>query len=182
MDEVTLGSKTTGMSLTSCEEMVSLVLGNKIPLTPNKKYQHAFDKLKKENITFSCIDCSKIGVRARGFLQTNPLAIKICADRIKPSDVNTLVDHELLHAYDYSLGRCNFHSGEGLAYTEVRAAREGECSGWFPLEYFRTSCIKSHATRATEAFYPKDGAQFVEKVYDMAMKDLEPYHTTSSTE
>jgi hypothetical protein len=165
----------------TCEEMLALVIGTKVPFKGDVKYDHAFEKLDKINIKISCIDCSTRGVKARGFLEVNPTAIKICADRIHPKEVKMLVDHELVHAYDYSLGRCDFSTGKGLAYSEVRAAREAECSGWFLHEYFRADCIKDHATRSTLNLFPQGAAGFVEEVYESAILDLEPYHSSENS-
>lgn len=186
--------------ITSCEETLALVLGTnlKVPFKGDEKYTNALDKLDKVKLKISCIDCSKRGIKARGFLEVDPMAIKICADRIQPTEVQMLVNHELVHAYDYSLGRCDFSTGQGLAYSEVRAAREAECSGWFLHDYFRMRCIKDHATRSTEKIFssstttsgssPGTGvppsammsaASCVDEVYESAMKDLEPYASSS---
>jgi hypothetical protein len=165
--------------ITSCEEMLALVTGAKVPFKGDEKYEYALEKLDKVKFKMSCIDCSKRGVKAKGFLEVNPMAIKICADRIQLKDVQMLVDHELVHAFDYSLGRCDFSTCQGLAFSEVRAAREAECSGWFLHDFFRASCIKDHATRSTASIFPEPGvaASCVEEVYSSAMQDLEPYQS-----
>ena len=174
--------------IVSCEETLALVLGTKVPFKGDDKYTHALDKLDKVKFKISCIDCSKRGVQARGFLEVDPMAIKICADRIQSTEVQMLVNHELVHAYDYALGRCDFSTGQGLAYSEVRAAREAECSGWFLHDYFRTLCIKDHATRSTQKIFSSSSssssaassaASCVDEVYESAMRDLEPYQSNS---
>ena len=175
--------------ISSCEEMLALVIGAKVPFKGDDKYDYALGKLEKFQLKMSCIDCSKRGIKAKGFLEVDPMAIKICADRIQLKDVKMLVDHELVHAFDYSLQRCDFSTCPGLAYTEVRAAREAECSGWFLHDFFRARCIKEHATRSTQSIFPDSAAQgqgqgaaarCVEEVYESAMRDLEPYQSSSS--
>mmetsp|Transcript_1049 Transcript_1049/g.2210 ORF Transcript_1049/g.2210 Transcript_1049/m.2210 type:complete len:174 (-) Transcript_1049:24-545(-) len=167
--------------ISACEEMLALVIGTKVPFKGDEKYDHAFEKLEKVKFNISCIDCSKRGIKARGFLERDPMAVKLCADRIQLKDVKVLVDHEIVHAYDYSLGRCDFSTGKGLAYSEVRAAREAECSGWFLHDYFRVSCIKDQATRSTEKIFSSGAEGFVNEVFDSAMRDLEPYAPSSSS-
>ena len=109
--------------------------------------------------------------------------INICADRIalKSSEVKSLLDHELVHAYDYSLQRCDFTTIKGLAYSEVRAAKVAECGGWFLHDYFRISCIKDHAIRSTEKIFPVGAKDAVDDVFDSAMRDMEPYASSATS-
>jgi len=80
--------------------------------------------------------------------------------------------------YDYSSGRCDFSSCLGLAYSEVRAAREAECSSdaeYFITEYFRHRCIKNSAIRSTEVLnydsFTLSNASFV-RIYFLARRRI----------
>ena len=42
--------------------------------------------------------------------------------------------HELVHAVDHAHDRCKFATCEGLAFSEVRAARDAECDKHFYFE------------------------------------------------
>jgi hypothetical protein len=61
-----------------------------------------------------------------------------------------------------------------LAYSEVRAAREAECSNKM-TSFTANICAKDTATRATRNMFPEFGRQCVCDVFDMAMKDLTPF-------
>ena len=61
-----------------------------------------------------------------------------------------------------------------LAYSEVRAAREAECSNKM-TSFTANFCAKDTATRATRNMFPERGRQCVCDVFDMAMKDLTPF-------
>ena len=57
--------------------------------------------------------------------------------------------HELIHGYDYKLKRCDFSTCNGLAYSEVRAAREAECKNAYPFDFLNRWCIRRYAADAT---------------------------------
>ena len=129
----------------------------------------------------SCQDCSKmtenINSTTRAVLRdTFPLEIYVCCDRVRESEIEEVVVHELIHAYDYSNSRCDFSSCSGLAYSEVRAAREAECStGYYPFEFMRQSCVRDCAIRSTANLFPREQATIcVDAILSEAMKDLEP--------
>ena len=88
--------------------------------------------------------------------------------------------HEAIHAYDYTNNKCDFHTCEGLAYTEVRAAREAECSGPYMFEWFRELCIKANASNATENMFPSGARKCVNSVYAAAVTDYSPLDDTLS--
>ena len=73
--------------------------------------------------------------------------------------------------------RVDFSSCEGLAYTEVRAAREAECKGYYiyPFEnWAKKKCVSFYASRSTCNIFPDKGSSCVNKIIDEAMKDLSP--------
>ena len=89
--------------------------------------------------------------------------------------------HELVHAYDYKLKRYDMFTCDGLAASEVRAAREAECSGEFPMQWFRNRCIKQRAKASTANLFPSEEASnSVEKVFSSAVVDVEPLGELSS--
>lgn len=133
-----------------------------------------------ENWKISCIVCSNYGIesKARAFITVDPSEIILCANKLGAKrEIKSALQHEAIHAYDYTKKRCDFSSCKGLAYTEVRAAREAECSGHYPFEWLRNSCIKTCATNATSNFFPRDKAnKCVRAVFDKAVRDIEPTH------
>lgn len=134
----------------------------------------------------SCQDCSQtsrdVNQTTRAILRdTFPLEIAICCNRLNESEIEEVLVHELIHAYDYSGNRCDFSSCKGLAYSEVRAAREAECSkGYFPFEFMRQSCIRDCAIRSTSNLFPSAQSTIcVDAVLSEAMKDLQPLPASS---
>ena len=63
-----------------------------------------------------------------------------------------------------------------MAFSEVRAAREAECAQrFFPFEFMRKDCVRSHAIESTANLFPRTAAtNCVDSVLTAAMKDLEP--------
>ena len=83
--------------------------------------------------------------------------------------------HEAIHAHDYHNGTVDFSSCKGVAYSEVRAAREAECdmhSKYLigPLSVFADMCVKQRAVDATNNVFPGQGRKCVEAVFDEAIK------------
>jgi len=107
-------------------------------------------------------------------LNNNELEIIICTDKNKEKDIVELLRHETIHAYDYIYHRYDFNSCDGLASTEVRAAREGECNSKFPIQWLKEACVRNHAIRSTANIYPNSASKCVNTVFYNAMKDLEP--------
>jgi hypothetical protein len=70
--------------------------------------------------------------------------------------------------------KMNLRDCKQLAYSEVRAAREAECSNKM-TSFTANICAKDTATRATRNMFPENGRQCVCDVFDMAMKDLTPF-------
>jgi Peptidase M76 family len=100
--------------------------------------------------------------------------------QLREREIEEAIVHELTHAYDYINGRCDFSTCEGLAYSEVRAAREAECSElsgkYFLFDWQKKQCVRDHAIRSTANLFPKTGeAQVcVDRVLDRALKDDAP--------
>jgi hypothetical protein len=98
--------------------------------------------------------------------------VVLCVNELADSDIEEAVVHELVHAYDYSKKRCDFSSCLGLAYSEVRAAREAECSGKFASQWLKNQCIRNRAVLSTANLYPRSAKSCVDSVFDDALKDM----------
>ena len=126
--------------------------------------------------TVHCRPCPETDSNA--FTQINPLEITICSNRVSTSsDVGAFLLHELVHAYDYVSTKCRFDTCSGLAYSEIRAAREGECmqkSSYF--QWQRDLCIRRHAINSTKSFFSdKEARACVDQVFDAAVLDMDPF-------
>ncbi len=133
----------------------------------------------KSPIKITCRECDNQGIEgnSRGFLKNNPLEIVLCTNRLKNTEIIDTLTHEAVHVYDYINDRVDFNSCNGLAYSEVRAAREGECNNlmYYPFKWMKVDCVKQHATRSTANLYPGKGAEYcVAAVFKEAMADLHP--------
>ena len=96
-----------------------------------------------------CSPCAALD-RVDAYLAIDPLRIILCQEHIKTSSqLRKLLIHELIHAYDLTTQNADLYSCEGLAYSEVRAARAGNCSDPLPFEWLRKDCIKQHAIAST---------------------------------
>lgn len=130
-----------------------------------------------------CRPCSRTGTegKARAFITAHPSEIVLCSNRLPDrKNIEEALLHELVHAYDYSLARYDFYSCDGLASTEVRAAREAECSSrMLVFDWLRSRCIRSCASRATSHIYGEEAHECVKRVYDKAVLDKKPFKETS---
>jgi hypothetical protein len=124
-----------------------------------------------------CRPCSDVGPEGNSraaLFNGTPSHIVLCTNRLQSKELKESLTHELVHAYDYSNQRCNFNTCDGLAYSEVRAAREAECNRYFPTQWLKDYCIKDAATRSTKNLYGKDSYKCVDRVFDVANNDIEP--------
>lgn len=115
---------------------------------------------------------------ARSYLETPPAAIVICTNGLARKDVEEVVVHELVHAYDFCVQGADLSACYALAASEVRAAREAEC--FYGPALSKTDwleCIRERATRSTENLKPDTGAKCVEIMFEKAMKDVAPLNT-----
>jgi len=103
--------------------------------------------------------------------------IVLCSNRLySKEDVEEVLVHELVHTYDVFINRLNLRKCNDLAYSEIRAAREAECSkvhsSWG--KFANSICVKEKATSATRSIFPDEGAECVKNVFKSAMEDLSP--------
>ena len=128
-----------------------------------------------------CRPCTTIGPEANAraaLFDTKPIEIVLCTNRLKSEDFKEALTHELVHAYDYLNKKCDFQSCEGLAYTEIRAAREAECDKYFPFDFLKERCIRDHAKASTANLHSDNANQCVNKVYEKAVRDLQPWSSS----
>lgn len=135
----------------------------------------------------ACRRCPNTGVQggARAFLEAPPMSIVLCSNRLhSPAEVEDALVHELVHAYDMGPAQRDLTDCDELAASEVRAAREAECSQLMrtmhaavwprATEWLVHRCCRDTATTATCAMFPEEGATSVERVFDRAMLDHSP--------
>ena len=127
----------------------------------------------------TCRPCENYGVEgnARGFIVANPIEIVLCANRLSKNDVKEVLKHELIHAFDFVNKRVDFNSCRGLAYTEIRAAREAECSDELAFLGIKSRCIRRKATASTRNIFPLDASACVEEVFQAAVNDRSPFNS-----
>lgn len=130
--------------------------------------------LKQARVPIQCKVCDSSGIEgtARAFISSNPLTITLCANRLTEKTYKDALVHEATHAYDFIHDKCDFATCEGLAYSEVRAARNAECAtSW---KFTKRSCVRAHAISATSHIFPKQAKACVVKVLDAALVDNSP--------
>eukprot|EP00903_Cladosiphon_okamuranus_P017858 g16435.t1 len=134
----------------------------------------------KGGLRLECRVCPPTGPAggARAYLEAPPPGIVLCANRLgSQREVEEAAVHELVHAYDYLVVGLPLLDCQSLAYSEVRAAREAECSKAsrsFLCSFFRKKCVRSTAARSTEGLFPGMGAGCVDSVFDAAYQDEGP--------
>jgi hypothetical protein len=107
--------------------------------------------------------------------------VVLCSNRLNVSnqrEIEEVLVHELVHAYDSHVQKLDFSSCLDLAYSEVRASREAECYQTWLLQ---DHCIKATAAQATDTMFPKQGRGCVQQVFAAAMADHKPFDVDSST-
>ena len=116
-------------------------------------------------------------------------------------EMDEIITHELIHIYDVRQLHLNLVHCNDLAYSEIRAAREAECSSFNTTtvpSIIRNSqsrnhqqdryhqkqlndCVRTRATTATKNIFPSFRAhQCIHNVYKEAMADLRPFATTTT--
>jgi hypothetical protein len=166
-----------------------------VSLSPQKNQLFAlFSQLESSKLKIQCEPCSHSGVEgsARAFLSSYPFSITLCANRLDhyADELQEALVHEVVHAFDLYHSRCDFGTCEGLAHSEIRAARQAECSALFPriveeqfprwretglYQAWQEHCVKSCATQATGNIHGKEQAKIcVDRVWEKAWSDIEP--------
>jgi hypothetical protein len=130
-----------------------------------------------DTLSITCRRCGDTGPEgsARAFVfGPTPLQIVLCTNRLSLMNseaIETALIHELIHIYDFRTRRMNLQDCHQLAYTEVRAAREGECrAAWWPA-----SCVKERALTSTNIMFGEAGRACIRAVFETAMHDNAPF-------
>eukprot|EP00616_Rhizochromulina_sp_CCMP1243_P010202 CAMPEP_0118966972 /NCGR_PEP_ID=MMETSP1173-20130426/4410_1 /TAXON_ID=1034831 /ORGANISM="Rhizochromulina marina cf, Strain CCMP1243" /LENGTH=220 /DNA_ID=CAMNT_0006915857 /DNA_START=102 /DNA_END=764 /DNA_ORIENTATION=+ len=139
-------------------------------------------------LRISCRDCRKDGVEgcARAFTEAEPMGVVLCTNRLESChEVREVLRHELTHAYDYCVAGLDLFKCTALAYSEVRAARDAECSSYkdFPsfLGWIERNCARRTAVSATRNLFPQEGRDCVAQVFVDAHADQSPFISSSSS-
>eukprot|EP01039_Chlorochromonas_danica_P005931 gene5931-6529_t len=138
---------------------------------------------QQNNVEVLCDVCANTGVEgsARAYLSLERnVKIILCANRLQPQDIPEVLIHEAVHAYDFLHNpQINMQTIEGLAYSEVRAAREAECAKTWSV--WKDRCIRGKAAEATHNVFSQHGQSLascresVDRVFDKANADLKPW-------
>lgn len=175
-----------------------------------KEFLTRFD-IPTEQLEVQCVqwDGTKLTRTARAYFTAECLSeqpsdasqirgkVFILPDRVHGGDAEVLelLKHEMIHAYDHCVLKRDLSQCEQLACSEVRAAREAECSrtsdafcDFQPLGAAATkrafcdrrikNCVVETATRSTKSVFPETGARCVEKVVAECMLDTRKYGTS----
>ncbi|KAL7473366.1 hypothetical protein ACHAXS_013815 [Conticribra weissflogii] len=160
-----------------------LVGGNKLrePVLTTSPSMHSHNPSENPytTVTIECQTCgteTRAEAGARAFVRGPvPLSIVLCSNRLgSQREVDEVLIHELMHVYDVHSRQMDLRECEQLAYSEIRAAREAECSN--SLTSFTSNiCVKEKASVATKNMFPEEGRKCVCDVFDRAIHDLAPF-------
>ena len=130
------------------------------------------------DLQISCQKCGDVGPEsgARAFVKgPEPLSIVLCQNRLSTQEeINEVLVHELMHVYDVHYRGWDLTNCYTLAKSEIRAAREAECSD-SSIKFMKRFCVKEKAKVATKNMFNDVGLQCVNTVFEDAMKDVEPF-------
>lgn len=137
---------------------------------------------EKPTLTTIAIECEQCGSEtraeagARAYVKgPDPLSIVLCSNRLSSQrEVDEVLTHELIHIYDIKKKKMDLTDCKQLAYSEIRAAREAECSNSLTLN-MQKICSKDKATVATKNMFPDEGRGCVCSVFDEALNDRMPF-------
>ncbi|CAM9375597.1 unnamed protein product, partial [Discosporangium mesarthrocarpum] len=108
----------------------------------------------KKSLCQKCLPPKGPAGGGRAFLEHPPTTAVLCANRLRSAgELEEALVHELVHAFDWCVARRDLLDCQGLAWSEVRAAREAECgaaSRSFPCSFFRKRCTRAAAERSTQ--------------------------------
>lgn len=149
-----------------------------------------------EWLTVTCRDCKSTGPEAgaRAFVQgPSPLSIVICQNRISTSspllfpiigasqnsreqEMAEMLSHEFSHIYDVRQLRLDLQTCQGLAYSEIRAAKNAECANKRGKGRQYHQCVRQTATGATGNLFPLEEARkCIRGVWEHAIRDDRPF-------
>jgi inner membrane protease ATP23 len=125
----------------------------------------------------SCDVCDEKDNATAYLIDSTPNKIVVCSNKNKNmTDIHDSILHEMIHSYDYHKNPTFFSTCEGLAHSEVRAAKYANCNKYFPFDFMKKNCILNQASNSTNNMYSNnDGGKCVKKVFDQAMHDDSPF-------
>jgi len=116
------------------------------------------------------------------------IGIAMCENKIgSQKEFNTVLTHELIHAYDHCRANVNYHRNPyHHACTEIRAANlSGDCTflnelrrGNFRLTNHHNECVKRRAiisVASNPSAGPEYAEQYVNQVWNQCIKDTKPF-------
>mmetsp|Transcript_8924 Transcript_8924/g.7965 ORF Transcript_8924/g.7965 Transcript_8924/m.7965 type:complete len:161 (-) Transcript_8924:2-484(-) len=135
--------------------------------------------LNKNIVQINCLECNQSGIEgnARAYLIDNPLEVVLCSNRLRnQNEVRETIIHELIHVYDFHNKKYNMFSCDGLASSEIRAAREAECEGYVKYlpQFLSNECVRYHAKQSTVNLFPYGGKKCVNDNLLKAIIDRDP--------
>jgi len=159
--------------------------------------------MKTEWLSLQCRPCQNRGAEsnARAFVMgPTPLSVVVCSNRLPAGSVEEMeqiLTHELTHIYDVRHLKLNLLDCHSLAYSEIRAAREAECSpqpssnsnssNWIfgttqsPYEQ-QQQCVQQKAVTATRNLFPHQAQACLDAALQAgALQDLRPFVDATST-
>ena len=140
-------------------------------------------------LQISCQPCGTTGAEggARAYVKgPSPLSIVLCSNRLDlstPSETEEVLVHELIHVYDVHHRKWDLTNCHTLAKSEVRAAREAECSAGTgaSVGFLKKYCVKDKARVATRNMFPDLGDRCVGEVFEEAFRDRAPFGQEGSS-
>ena len=98
----------------------------------------------------------------------------LCTNRLpllNSDAIELALIHERMHIYDIYIRNMDIQDCHQLAYSEVRAAQEGECrAAWWPF-----SCVKEQTLTSTKIIFGELGRTCIRAVFDTAMEVTAPF-------
>ncbi len=139
-----------------------------------------------------CVICPLNGV-ATAFFEVSvgkPSAIGLCANSLKKQDdFDTILTHELIHAYDFCRAEINPNNLSHVACTEIRAANlSGDCTfmrewrrgkGNVAISNHHNKCVKRRTFMSisghSEVKSREQAHKIIEDLWEKCSKDYEPF-------
>ena len=136
-----------------------------------------------------CVRCDQPVTGALTGSYDNVLSIEMCANRLKSNDhFETVLTHELIHAYDHWTNEINPNNLLHMACSEIRAANlSGDCTftrAWKTglidgIMDQHDKCVQKRATMSIvsmpECESPEQAKQVVQDAFPICIKNLEPF-------
>ncbi|XP_040199853.1 mitochondrial inner membrane protease ATP23 homolog isoform X1 [Rana temporaria] len=163
----------------------------KVAMQQNPQVKILLDAMKQAGCTasidrhFACEDCDN---NVAGGFDSATSEVVLCQNTIgSQSQMNKVVTHELIHAYDHCRAHADFLNNiQHLACSEIRAASlSGDCSLTnemlrlkFGVKEHHQACVREHAVQSILAgrkISRETAEKAVEEVFDTCFNDRAPF-------